>query len=186
MHRFFYTIKQTKCHWRALKTYRHNSQWHARHTTDIPLTTLQEKGIETVVLDFDGVLANHGAQSPLPEVLTWLDQANLLFPNNLYLLSNKPNDSRKRYFAEHYPDIHFIAGVRKKPYPDGLQKIIQMSKTRPDKIVLIDDRLLTGVLATLITGCKAVWVTKAYRQFKGNFCNEVFFSILRISEKNLI
>lgn len=183
MSRICYTLQQMKRHWRALKQFRRDKQWHAQCILDIHLITLKDRGIETLVLDFDGVLANHGAPQPLPEVVHWLDQATSIFQKQLYILSNKPNETRQQYFAAHYPDIRFIAGVRKKPYPDGLEKIIQQSGTAPEHIALIDDRLLTGVLATLITGCKAVWITKAYRRYSDRFWHEVFFNCLRLLEK---
>lgn len=186
MGRFFYTLKQAKQHWRALKQFRQSEDRHIRHIVDISPAMLNNKHIKTLVLDFDGVLSPHGAKVPLPEVLAWLDHMLTSFQNNIYILSNKPNSIRRQYFAEKYPEIQFVSGVRKKPYPDGLEKIMALSNTPPQQILLVDDRLLAGVLATMMTGCQAIWVTRAYRQFLGaHWLSECFFATLRYLEQKI-
>jgi predicted HAD superfamily phosphohydrolase YqeG len=79
--------------------------------------------------------------------------------------------------------VHWICGVRKKPYPDGMLKIIELSQAKPNEIALVDDRLLTGILATTIAGTHCVYITKAYRRFASQPIRECFFSSLRFLEK---
>ena len=75
-----------------------------------------------------------------------------------------------------------MSGVRKKPYPDGLLKIIQDEKIDPKLVCLIDDRLLTGILAAELAGTQAILITKPLSNFERHFFKECFFSILRALE----
>src|SRR5690242_1115619 len=85
---------------------------------------LKAEGIAVLALDFDGVLAPHGFSAPLPEAGEWLSSCVAVFgEENIFILSNKPTEERRQWFAEHFPVMRFIGGVRKKPFPDGLNKI---------------------------------------------------------------
>src|SRR5512138_1850004 len=101
---------------------------------------LHKEGVTVLALDFDGVLAPHGRQEPLPQVAEWLSRCSQIFgQDRLYILSNKPTAERREWFSSHFPGIRFISGVRKKPYPDGLLKVIELSGVRPDQVMLLDD-----------------------------------------------
>src|SRR5512137_2699542 len=103
---------------------------------------LKRSGVRILALDFDGVLASHGKKVPLPEAAAWLLRCCDVFgEENIYILSNKPSRERNAWFCANHPKIRFIAGVRKKPYPDGLLKIISLSGVPPTEIMLLDDRL---------------------------------------------
>jgi predicted HAD superfamily phosphohydrolase YqeG len=167
-----------------LKSIFRSNIWQAPRIIDIDIKILQDHGIKVIALDFDGVLSPHGFLEPLPEVKIWLDHCVTSFgANHIYILSNKPLVSREMYFKQHHPGIHWISGVRKKPYPDGMNKIIEQSGMQPQEIALVDDRLLTGILATLIAGTRCVYISRAYRQFSKNPVRESFFSLLRLLEK---
>lgn len=84
--------------------------------------TLKSSGITALVLDFDGVLAQHGAPAPLPEAIEWMKRCATIFGGDrIFILSNKPTEGRRQWFASHFPAIRFVSGVRKKPYPDGIK-----------------------------------------------------------------
>jgi hypothetical protein len=49
--------------------------------------------------------------------------------------------------------------------------------------VLLDDRLLTGVLATCLAGTGVVYITAPYVSFRNRFLVEGFFALIRIVER---
>jgi len=93
---------------------------------------------------------------------------------------------REQYFAQHYPGVRFIIAKRKKPYPDGINNIIALSKLQPKQIVMVDDRLLTGILAAITTGVLPCWITKPYQNFVARPIRELFFHGLRCLERWLV
>lgn len=147
---------------------------------EIDLEALKSDGVRALVFDFDGVLAAHGATHPLPQTQDVLAAALRLFGDgHVYILSNKPSPERLLWFEEHFPKIVFVGGVRKKPYPDGLEKISELGGYLPEQVALLDDRLLTGGLACLTFGAKFVYITKPFVDFSRHPLKETFFAVLR-------
>jgi len=156
-------------------------------TVEIVPEELAAQGATVLALDFDGVLAPHGADAPLPEVVTWLRRCvAVLGEERIFILSNRPDPVRVTYFHQIFPGVRFIAGVRKKPYPDGLLRIMELSGAAPDQVVLLDDRLLTGVLATCLAGTGVVYVTAPYTSLARQPVREGFFMLIRFAERRLI
>ena len=182
--RFCYSVCQFVRYYAALKQTLHQAHTRVDCVTNITADTLQK--IQVLVLDFDGVLAPHGALSPLPEVQRWLADFIKTCEIPVYILSNKPNSQRAAWFAQHYPDITFVAGVRKKPYPDGLQEIADMTKVPLSQILLVDDRLATGILATKMTGCQSLLIMHPYQNQQTHPVKEKFFAFLRAVEQWLV
>ena len=155
-------------------------------TVDVDLCRLQSEGIRALVFDFDGVLAPHAAAEPSPETRSVLEQALQLFGSgHIYILSNKPSVERLDYFNQHFPGIVFVSGVRKKPYPDGLQKVAALGGYAPEQVALLDDRLMTGGLACLHAGSKFVYISKPLVDFAQHPVKETFFALLRLIEVSL-
>lgn len=145
------------------------------------------KSSSVLALDFDGVLAPHGYPKPVDEATSWLK--NILSSGNykrVYIYSNKPTETRKSYFAELSPEIRFITKQRKKPYPDGLKHIADLEKVSLSDIIMVDDRLLTGILAAIIAGTSRLYISRPLKDYKFNTVAEVFFTILRFSEYQII
>ena len=187
MKRVFYTLIQAIRQWGALKTYMDfSSPWRVGRLPELSLTWLAEHGIQHLALDFDGVMAPHGDAEPLPEVVAWLQQQAAQFNGHIYILSNKPLPIRIEYFRQHFPRVSFVMAKRKKPYPDGLVQILNTTGAKPEQVCLVDDRLLTGVLATQIAGAKAIYITKPYACFRRRFIQECFFAMLRNIERFLL
>ncbi|WP_246559256.1 hypothetical protein [Citrifermentans pelophilum] len=158
-----------------------------QETHNVKPEALKASGATVLALDFDGVLAPHGRTEPLPEATAWLVGCCAVFgEERVFILSNKPTRERSAWFKAHFPGIRFISGVRKKPYPDGLFKVIELSASPPAEIVLLDDRLLTGVLATCLAGTSIAYINKPYTDFGSNPLAETFFATLRIIEQTLI
>jgi hypothetical protein len=147
---------------------------------------LNQQQIKYLALDFDGVLASHSKPEILREVKQWLDSFVTKFDEgNIFILSNKPTQERLEHFKKYFPKIRFISGVAKKPYPDGLNKIINMIGCQPQEIALVDDRLLTGCLACFIAGCYPILITKPYVDRDNYTKEERFFSFLRYWEQKI-
>ena len=145
---------------------------------------LKLRGILALALDFDAVLAHHGASAPLPEAADWIRQCEALFGGErIFILSNKPTDERRVWFAENFPAIRLISGVRKKPYPDGLNKTGELAGVPLSSILMVDDRLLTGCLAALVAGATHCYIRKPYISFRHRFAAELFFMLLRGCER---
>ena len=145
---------------------------------------LHTSGIRVLALDFDGVLAGHGAPVPLPEAVAWMKRCEVLFGGDrMFILSNKPTEERKKWFAEHFPAMRFISGVRKKPYPDGLDKVAELAGVPPSSIMMVDDRLLTGCLAALGAGARPCYIRRPYACFSFRPFAELFFWKLRVLER---
>lgn len=145
---------------------------------------LKTAGITALALDFDGVLAAHGAASPLPEAIDWLKKCADVFGGKMiFILSNKPTEARRQWFAENFPAISFIAGVRKKPYPDGIIKAGELAGVPLSQLLMVDDRLLTGCLAAILAGATPYYIRQPYVAFNHRTVAELFFQWLRMTER---
>lgn len=156
-------------------------------TTEITIDTIKETGASIIVLDYDGVLAPHGINELGSDIIDWLNHITSEFgEENIYILSNKPKTSRCDYLRTIYPNIRFMTGIRKKPFPDGLTAIKNVADCKKSDIVLLDDRLLTGGLATCIAGTKFIYIKKPLISLAHNCIAEVFFIVLRSLERLFI
>jgi predicted HAD superfamily phosphohydrolase YqeG len=143
--------------------------------------------VRGLILDFDGVLAPHAALQPNQKVISWLEAfAREFAPYKIYVLSNKPTRERLEYFTKHFPNISMVIAKRKKPYPDGLLQIIKISALDAKQLMLVDDRLATGIVAAVSVGVQGCWVTNPYVDLKTNPVRESFFIGLRFLEKVMI
>lgn len=148
---------------------------------------LKSRGITALALDFDGVLAPHGYPAPIPEADVWLARCAEVFgEDRLFILSNKPTAARKSWFADRFPQMRFISGVRKKPYPDGLKKIEQLSGISLSGILMVDDRLLTGCLAAVNAGARPCYIRRPYISYRQRPLTELFFRLLRAGERGFV
>ncbi len=153
----------------------------------LDLQRLASEGIRVLALDFDGVLAHHGADTPQPEAIAWLRAAAELFgEERLFILSNKPTAVRKAWFAGHFPSLRLIGGVRKKPYPDGLITIATKAQVPLSSVLMVDDRLLTGCLAALNAGARPCWINRPTVSFAARPLAELVFMLLRKVEQQFI
>lgn len=142
------------------------------------------RGVKVLALDFDGVLAPHGADQPLPEVVDWLNRAAMVFgQERIFILSNRPFGPRVAWFANHFPGVRFVGGVRKKPYPDGLKKTGELASVPLSEILMVDDRLLTGCLSAVLAGARPFYVRQPYVALRSNLRKELFFMLLRWCER---
>ena len=102
---------------------------------------------------------------------------------NISLFSNKPFVARRDVLNRLFPQIQFIIGVPKKPYPDGLVALQKNTAAALNEILLVDDRLLTGMLAVCLSGVRGIYIKQPYQDFKVNPMRESFFELLRRAER---
>ena len=137
--------------------------------------------IKILCLDFDGVLGFYKSNTILPKIKIWLKYITSIFSEScIYIISNNHYHKREKYFIDRFPGIHFIKGFPSKPYPHSLYKIVSISNINPKNILMVDDRLLTGILASCIVGTKSLYITLPYA--KKSFL-EFYFHFLRFMER---
>ncbi len=141
--------------------------------------TWYAQGIRVLVLDFDGVLSFYQGDAPLAAINDWLNLAKQVFGDAIFVLSNLPTPARQTLFETQYPGIHLLPAKRKKPYPDGIQAILDKTGCTAKELLLVDDRLLTGIVLAVSLGARACWVTKPYQNFDLHPIKESFVMFLR-------
>lgn len=186
--RYFFTAIKFWQYRRKLKQYLIDPKKVSAHITDLKQDYLTLHHIKVLVLDFDGVLNSYGENTVLEEVFVWLKNIIHTKPNiKICILSNRANKIREEYFLKRFPEITFITNIRKKPYTDGLEKLLAGNLTlEKQEILIVDDRLATGILAAEIFGCNAILITKPYINYKKKPLIESFFTILRIIERAIL
>ncbi len=184
--RIIFTLQQLRHYHKALaKIERVTPQHQQLH--QLSPETLKQQGVRVLILDFDGVLAAHGELQPTKELHPWLHSAIQQFGSeNIFVLSNKPLPSRIAYFEEHFSGVRYISAVKKKPYPDGLEKIITLTRQKPEALILVDDRLLTGGLAACIANVPMIYINHPYIHISKRPIQELFFMSLRFIERFII
>ena len=183
-----YYVGQSAWRYReTLADYAQGLALQAKTLLDIDLDLLKQQGIQGLILDFDGVLAAHAAPRPLAIMEDWLRKALTVFePNQLFILSNQPTEARQAYFRTYFPGISFVCPQRKKPFIDGIQIVLDTLGVAPQTVLLIDDRLLTGILAALMAGIQGCYVTAPWIDWKKRPFSEAWYYLLRRAERWLL
>lgn len=182
--RICFTLKAMRLKKSKLSAFWHEENNKIKSLSDLPMNFCEKRNIKVLVLDFDGVLAAHGEHRPIAKMHAWLETLMNQYPElKVCVLSNNPLFSRQQFFKDHFASLIWISGVPKKPYPDGLLKIIHEFKVAPKEVCLIDDRLLTGILAAELAGVQAILVTKPVQAIGKHLFKECFFVFLRAAER---
>lgn len=186
MNRIFFTLKKFWKNRYILAQYLSNPAFQAKNIYQLSLKDIKKQGIEVLVLDYDGVLAPHGVNELEPKVLDWLKRCSDIFgEGRVYVLSNKATMVRKEYFREQLPGIIFFKATRKKPYPDGLSAILSEASIQSKEMLVVDDRLFTGILAAVLVGAQGIFITKPTIDFFQHGIQESAFVFLRLKERAL-
>lgn len=182
--RLYYAGQNAWRYRKGLANYAQDSALQAKTLLAVDLDLLKQQGIQGLILDFDGVLAAHAAARPLVVMENWLRKALSVFePNQLFILSNQPTKARRAYFQTHFPGINFVCPQRKKPFIDGIQSVLDTLGVAPQQVLLIDDRLLTGILAALIAGIQGCYVTAPWMDWRKRPFSEAWYYLLRKAER---
>ncbi len=151
---------------------------------DLKPEELLSRKVAALALDYDGVLASHGAEEPAPEIAEWLEKCcQTLGAPRVVILSNRPSEERRAMIERRFPGVRLISGVRKKPYPAGLNKTGELTGVPLSAVLMADDRLLTGCLAALLAGAIPFYIRSPFVRLRGNFRKELFFMVLRSLER---
>lgn len=177
--RFIFAVREALKHKKELKALPY-----AKNIVSIDWQALHQSGVSVVVLDFDGVLAADKKKELYEGVNAILNTVQAIFGNHVYIFSNQPTLQRQAYFAEYFPNIQFLI-AKQKPYPDGLLSVIMREQVSPEKIVLVDDRVLTGGLASVLAGTQCILIEKPYICFYSNMVRELLFMSIRAVERLL-
>ena len=156
----------------------------------LDLNELIQKNILALILDFDGVLGAQRDLQPLPEVIEWLEKAIEIFGKKIFILSNNPLLARKQFFDKYFNNQIIFITAKPKPDPEGIMLIfnnLQLFRhIEKSQVLLIDDRLSTGVLAAKIFGIASCLVKRPYVNLKKRFFEELFFVLLRKIERLIV
>ena len=177
---YIFTIKEAYAQRYVLYEYMINKDCQLNNILDLDIDKIKEKGFSYLVLDFDGVLSGYNHTKPYPKVEIWLNKSiSTLGKNHIFILSNKKKSSRLSYIKEKYPSIIFIDNKKVKPYANDLKDVIKKYDVNKKCVLLLDDRLLTGILLSAIIGIKAKFVTKPFVSWKKHPIYELYFFFIR-------
>lgn len=185
--RTWYTLSMAYKHREKLKTYRYQPALQRASILECDPVLLKDQGIKAVILDVDGVLVPYGEIQLSQKIDSWLKICiQILGEGKVFILTNQPTLIRKDYFLKNYKGIKFLLPGRKKPYPDGITQVLQANQIAPSELLIIDDRLLTGILAAVIAQASGCYITKPLRDFAKRPIQELFFNLLRKIERFIV
>lgn len=185
MKRALFTLRQYVSHRQTLRHFLSKATQSCATILEVTPALLEQQKVAILVLDFDGVMAAHNGPVLLPEVFSWLTNLLAAWNKPIYIFSNKPLPEREAYFKTHFPQVGFIKNVARKPYPEGLIQLAQHTKVESQQILIVDDRLLTGILAAVLAGTQALWIRKPYQDFRRHPVKESVFHLLRFIDRCL-
>lgn len=187
INRILYALRMTFKHRKALSAHRCDKALQHQSILDIDPLLLQAQGIKVIALDFDGVLASHGAREISLDISHWLKRCIQIFDaGHVFILTNKPSVERANYFAKHFKGVEFIFLKQKKPYPHGVLSILQKTAVSPNELLVVDDRLLTGILAAIIANVRGCYITKPLINLHKHPLSECFIMSLRQLERLVV
>ena len=88
--------------------------------------------------------------------------------------------------SHYFSGIRMVAADLKKPFPDGILNILALTHIEPEALLVIDDRLLTGVLAAVIANVPACYVVSPIVCLACRPVQELFFMLLRRLERAIV
>ena len=183
LEKIVFAISESNDHRADLKKVLKDKTLSIQTLSDLDPKILYEQGIRVVVFDFDGVLTPHGDLVIEAKDLLKLQAFCEVFTQpNILIWSNNPVPARMRFLQEHFPGVSWLDGVDK-PNPESLQRLIHAKGCDPKVVLMIDDRLLTGILAGILAGTQVRLVKKPKIRLKGNLSAELGFIILRAIER---
>ena len=161
--------------------------------TLLELDSLKVNKIKILILDYDGVLSSYGESQPLPEVIDWLERAILIFGSRkIFILSNNPSLIRKEFLDKYFNEKIIFVISKPKPYIDGIEYIkkhllLEFGESPINsEILMVDDRLATGILAAKIADIASCLILKPYINIKKKFIVEIVFIMFRKFERLIL
>ena len=187
INRIKYALRMAFRYRKALSAYRRDEESQRQSILNLDPEHLRATGIKRIALDFDGVLAAHGGTEIGLEIRHWLNHCIQTFGlGHVFIVTIKPSTERAKYFSTHFSGVEFIFPKRKKPYPDSLLSILEKTKMNPSELLVVDDRLLTGILAAIIVGARGCYITQPLVNVYKHSLSEFFIMSLRQLERWLL
>lgn len=184
IYRIMYSFVQSWRYRKALAGYANAHSLQVASIVDLSPQALLANGIKGLIIDFDGVLASHAKEKPIIEAERWLQLCCEVFSQDrIFILSNNPTLARQQYFAQTFPSINFIIAKYKKPFPYSILQIAQNTELLPAELLVIDDRLGTGILAAMISKAGGCLITKPYIDYMAYPVQEKFEVYIRSFEQ---
>lgn len=153
----------------------------------IDLIRLKARGIKAIAIDFDGVLAYHGAKIISEASHEWLLRCFKTFGDNgVYIHSNNNQPNRLNCLQADFPSIQILQPAKKKPSTEGLASIMKKDHLSAAAIAMVDDRIATGILAAVLIGAKPIFIRRATISLLRAPLAEIFFMLLRLLERLII
>ncbi len=180
VNRIVYALTMAFKHRKSLNAYKCDKALQSQSILALDPVSLQAASIKIIALDFDGVLGPHGATEISLEIRNWLNRCIHIFgQGQVFILTNKPSRERRDYFSTHFKGVEFIFPKRKKPYPNSILSILQKTQVRSSELLVVDDRLLTGILAAIIAGVRGCYITQPLINLHKHLLSECFIMGLR-------
>ncbi len=184
MKKMLYALVMAWKYRKNLADYRCLSALQKREVITLNPFSLKQEGVKLMILDFDGVLAAFGETIISPPIENWVIRCRDIFGfGNIFILTNRPTQERQQYLSERLPGVEFFWASRKKPYPDGILSIMHLKAVAPAEVLVIDDRLLTGILAAVLANVRGCYITEPLVSFRKRPIRELFFVLLRTIER---
>nr|MBP9764408.1 hypothetical protein [Gammaproteobacteria bacterium] len=70
--------------------------------------------------------------------------------------------------------------------PDTILSILQKTQVSPSELLVVDDRLLTGILAAIIAGVRGCYIVEPLVDLHKHLLSELFIMSLRKLERWLL
>lgn len=121
-----------------------------------------ELGAEAVLLDHDGVLGPSRSEVPDETGMEILNNAVRAFgAGKVFVLSNTSSkrDIREQRYKNLVDGVRYIKS-EKKPDPAGLKIASDLSGVPIEKIAVVDDGLLTGIVMAISSGAIPVYAKR--------------------------
>ncbi len=127
--------------------------------TELRPDWLVSENIQGVILDLDGTLAPHGAETIPPEVVRWV--RDLRAKGVKACLVTNGRRSRVQPLAEQL-GLPYRTGAAK-PLPFALWRAVQQMQVEPCRTLVVGDQIFTDVLAGRLIGARTARVEPCNR-----------------------
>jgi len=142
----------------------------------LDLERLWDEGIRAVICDHDGVLGPNKMIMPDEYGQEFLERLVKTFGGGkVFILSNarRMEVNRRSYYDVTSVDILWLSAERK-PSRDGLRQALERTSLPVEKIAVIDDGLLTGILMAVENGARPLYVKR------DKLCEKIWPRIIRL------
>jgi len=129
------------------------------YVEDMTPQWLASLGAQAIILDHDGVLGPNGSEGPDETGGMLVRNAVKVFgPGLVFILSNTHTrrEARREHYEEWFKEAIYLTAKRK-PDPDGVSQASWACGAPMERIAVVDDGLLTGILMAVEAGAIPVY-----------------------------